>query len=146
MNSLTPHAEVRVFADAEATCLALAAAFADCCLALASRFTVALSGGSTPRRLYEILAEDYRDRLPWPRLHCFFGDDRFVPHDDATSNYRMAKEALFDHAPLPISNIHPMPTFFRDSEEGAAEYEAHSQRVLPRALAALRSDAAGDGL
>ena len=120
-------AEVRIFADPEITCAALADSFTEVarqCLAGCHRFSVALSGGQTPRRLYEILAEAYRDQLPWPKLHFFFGDDRFVPHDDPDSNYKMAKEALLDHVPVPPGNIHPMPTFFQDSEEAAADYEA----------------------
>ena len=62
-------------------------------------FAVALSGGSTPRRLYERLASPpYRDGFPWSRTHWFWGDERFVPHDDAQSNYRMVKEALLSRA------------------------------------------------
>lgn len=120
-------AEVRIFPDAEATCAALAAALAELaapCLTSGSRLCLALSGGTTPRRLYQRLAGAYHDRLPWNRLHFFFGDDRFVPHEDTTSNYRMAREALFDAAPIPQGNIHPMPTFFQDPAAGAAEYEA----------------------
>lgn len=127
METAVTTAEARIFADPEITCAALADSFNELarqCLAGCSRFTVALSGGETPRRLYQILAEAYRDTLPWSKLHFFFGDDRFVPHDDPSSNYKMAKEALLDHVPLAQGNIHPMPTFFRDSEEAAAEYEA----------------------
>jgi 6-phosphogluconolactonase len=121
------NAELRVFDNPEITCAAVANSFAEIartCLAGCGRFTVALSGGETPRRLYEIIAEAYRDSLPWGKIHVFWGDDRFVPHEDKSSNYRMAKEALLDHVPLPPSNVHPMPTFFQDPKEGAAEYEA----------------------
>ncbi len=71
------------------------------------RFAVALSGGSTPRRAYELLAgNDYRGRIDWPRVHIFFGDERMVPPDDSESNYRMANEALLSRVPIPPQNIH----------------------------------------
>jgi len=77
----------------------------------ADRFVVALSGGSTPRRLYELLARPpYRDALPWNRTHVFWGDERFVPKADARSNYRMAHEALLSRVPIPSANVHPIPT------------------------------------
>src|SRR4051794_5173337 len=67
------------------------------------RFVVALSGGSTPKRAYQLLAGM---KLPWQRMHWFWGDERFVPPDDSRSNYRMVREALFDRAPVPAANIH----------------------------------------
>ena len=71
------------------------------------RFSVALSGGSTPKRAYELLAgEDYRDKLDWSKSHIFFGDERCVPPDDAESNYRMANEAMLSRVALPARNIH----------------------------------------
>lgn len=64
-------------------------------------FTVALAGGSTPERLYRLLAsERYRDAVPWASTYVFFGDERCVPPDDRESNYRMAREALLDHVPI----------------------------------------------
>ena len=87
-------------------------------------FRVALSGGSTPRRLYELLGgPPYRDTFPWSRTHWFWGDDRFVPHDDPLSNYRMAREALLSRAPIPAGNIHPVPTEGLTAEESASAYE-----------------------
>ena len=71
------------------------------------RFSICLSGGSTPKRLYELLAAaPYRDALPWDRIHWFWGDDRFVPWDDPNSNYGMAYAALLGKAPVPPENIH----------------------------------------
>lgn len=71
------------------------------------RFTVALAGGSTPKRVYELLAsESYTEQLDWSKVHIFFGDERCVPPDDAESNYRMANEALFARVSLPPENIH----------------------------------------
>jgi 6-phosphogluconolactonase len=71
------------------------------------RFSVCLSGGSTPRALYRLLAsEPLRDMVPWQRIHWFWGDDRFVPWDDPNSNYGMARDAMLAHAPVPPENIH----------------------------------------
>ena len=71
-------------------------------------FSVALAGGSTPRRMYELLASAERSRFPWDRVHWFFGDERFVQHDDPDSNFRMVREAMFARAPVPAANIHPI--------------------------------------
>jgi 6-phosphogluconolactonase len=86
-------------------------------------FSVALSGGSTPRRLYELLAaQPYRGKFPWDRTHWFWGDERFVPHDDKRSNYRMARETLLSRAPIPTANIHPVPTEGLSAEDAASAY------------------------
>jgi 6-phosphogluconolactonase len=75
------------------------------------RVAIALSGGSTPRRLYELLAEPpFRAAMPWERVHWFWGDERFVPPDHPDSNYRMVREALLHRAPIPPENIHPIAT------------------------------------
>ncbi len=87
-------------------------------------FKIALSGGSTPKLLYECLAgTPYRDRFPWSRVHWFWGDERFVPHDDAMSNYRMVHDALFAHVPVPIANIHPIATEGLHPDKSAEQYE-----------------------
>ncbi len=71
------------------------------------RFTFALSGGGTPKPIYaRLAAADYRGRIAWEKVHIFFGDERCVPPDDARSNYRMVREAWFDHSPIPAKNIH----------------------------------------
>jgi 6-phosphogluconolactonase len=91
-------------------------------------FSVALSGGSTPRLLYEHLAGPaYRDRFPWARTHWFWGDERFVPHDDAQSNYRMVWKAMLSHAPVPAANIHPIPTAGMSPDDAASAYERELQ-------------------
>lgn len=73
-------------------------------------FALALSGGSTPKPLYEALAQPPRaGRIDWSRVHLFWGDERFVPYDDPESNYRMVKLALIDHVPIPAGNVHPVP-------------------------------------
>ena len=71
------------------------------------RFTIALSGGSTPKPVYEKLAtEGFAKRVDWPRVQIFWGDERCVPPDDPQSNYRMTREALLDHVPIPALNVH----------------------------------------
>ena len=85
---------------------------------------VALSGGSTPKRLYALLATDeFAVRMPWDRVHWCWGDERFVPYDDPSSNYRMAKEAMFDHVPVPDDHVHPVPTTGLSPAEAAVAYE-----------------------
>jgi len=90
---------------------------------------ISLSGGSTPKELYTLLAGDeFRARLPWDRMEFFWGDERFVPHDDPASNYRMAKEALFLHVPVPAEHIHPVPVN-GGPREAAAQYEALLKQI-----------------
>lgn len=93
------------------------------------RFTVALAGGSTPKALYELLANEpsFRDRAPWSQTHLFFGDERHVPPDHKDSNFRMAKEAMLDKlspTPLPAENIRRIPAENSDAYAAAAEYAA----------------------
>ena len=81
--------------------------------------SVALGGGSTPKAMYELLASDaYRERIQWPLIHFFWGDERYVPADHPDSNYRMAYDALLSRVPVPAANIHRMAT--EDSDEEAA--------------------------
>jgi 6-phosphogluconolactonase len=71
------------------------------------RFSVALCGGSTPRGLYRLLADErYRGEVPWHRVHVFWGDERCVPPDDPDSNYRLAYETLLSHVPIPLENVY----------------------------------------
>jgi 6-phosphogluconolactonase len=83
------------------------------------RCSLALSGGDTPRTFYGLLASRFRDRIPWPSVHVFWGDERYVSPDDPDSNYRMARETLLDRVPCPAANIHPMPTHFPSPEDAA---------------------------
>ena len=117
-------AKLRVLASPEA----MAEHVADWMLALAlakkGAFALCLSGGTTPRRLYERLAEPpYRERFPWRRVHWFWGDERFVPHDDASSNYRMVNQALLSRAPIQAENVHPIQTEGLSPDVSAAAYE-----------------------
>src|SRR4051794_1513681 len=89
----------------------------------AGRFSVALSGGSTPKALYQILASpQYQSQIDWPNVDVFFGDERCVPPDHAESNYRMAKEALLSKVPLPGDNVYRMRGELPDPNEAAREY------------------------
>ncbi len=91
-------------------------------LATPGRFAWCLSGGSTPKATYMLLAQEpYRNRFPWDRTHVFFGDERFVPPDHPDSNYRMAREAMLSHVPLPGAQVHPWQTD-GDPEHAALHY------------------------
>ena len=113
--------------DAEA----LAKAAADRILARIAanrgRVAICLTGGSSPRQLYQLLAtEAYRSRIPWDRVHWFIGDERFVPADDPLNNMGSARRLFLDnHAPA--SNIHPIPTDTANSQEAARRYETELQ-------------------
>jgi 6-phosphogluconolactonase len=122
-------AESRTFENTEA----LAGAAAEWLSALARAsdrdFAICLSGGSTPQRLYERLAEPaFASRFPWHHSHWFWGDERFVPHDHRDSNYRMAHEALLSRVPVPGDNIHAIPTEGLSPEQAAAAYETTLKR------------------
>ena len=102
--------ELVILPDPEAVIQAAAKrilALSSAALRTQDRYSVALSGGSTPRRLYETLAAPpFSEQIPWERVHVFWGDERCVPPDDPGSNYRMARESLLDHVPLSADNIH----------------------------------------
>lgn len=92
-------------------------------------FRIALSGGSTPKKLYELLADaQYADRIPWERVHLFFGDERMVPYADDASNLKMVTHALLNHVDIPFRNVHPMPVL-EDAEKAAALYEKQLQEI-----------------
>jgi 6-phosphogluconolactonase len=88
--------------------------------------TICLSGGSTPKALYRLLADrasPYRDRLAWEAIHFFWGDERHVPPDHPDSNFRMAREAMLDHVPVPAAHVHRIPAEEPDAERAALAYE-----------------------
>jgi 6-phosphogluconolactonase len=91
------------------------------------RFTIALSGGSTPKSLYTLLATNARIALPWDRMFFFWGDERHVPPTDPESNYRMANEAMLSKVPVPASNIFRIPT---ENPDAPAAAEAYEQTLL----------------
>lgn len=88
------------------------------------RFTIVLSGGNTPKKLYQLLASAaYKDKIDWAKLHFFWGDERFVPAADDRNNAKMAFEELLDHVPVNKKHIHIMETAGLAPEESAAAYD-----------------------
>jgi 6-phosphogluconolactonase len=117
-------AEIKILPDSVALYRAAAQEFkrlAETAIAERGRFSVALSGGSTPRNVYSLLADNYKD-LPWDRIHIFFGDERHVPPTDADSNFRMANESLLSQVPIPESNVHRIRAEL-DPNAAAEDYE-----------------------
>src|ERR1700760_2343704 len=74
-------------------------------ISMTGRFSVALSGGSSPKKLYELLASTYHDKVDWEKVHFFFGDERYVPQTDKDSNFLMAKNALFVPLMIDYANV-----------------------------------------
>jgi 6-phosphogluconolactonase len=87
------------------------------------RCSICLSGGATPKSLNEVWAREFISRMPWKQIHLFWGDERYVPHDDERSNYRMARETLLSRLSIPPGNIHPMPTDLDDPGKAAIAYD-----------------------
>lgn len=86
-----------------------------------NRCTLVLSGGSTPKPLYEALATE---NLPWAKIHIFWGDERYVPATNADSNQLMARQAWLNKIDIPAANIHPMNTTAENPEQDALQHEA----------------------
>ncbi len=124
---------IKVYPDLEALSQAAAALLveqANQAVAARGRFCVALSGGGTPRRTYELLAAPpFKEQAPWHGVHIFWGDERCVPLNDPRSNARMAKEAWLDHVPIPESQIHPLDCA-QAPAEAARQYEAHLRQFF----------------
>lgn len=125
---MSPVNSVRVFADRAAMHRAAAEEFArraEEAVGARGIFTVVLSGGSTPRGLYALLAEDpaFRERILWDKCHFFFSDERHVPPDDSRSNYRMVCLVLLSRIPAPPANVHRMATEAPDARVTADRYE-----------------------
>ena len=98
--------------------------------------TITLAGGSTPKPLYEKLAEQ---DLPWEKIHVFWGDERYVPADHPDSNQGMARRAWLDQVPLPAANIHPMLTSATNPADAAAQHEAELQAFFKISAGAFPS-------
>src|SRR5262245_40369238 len=119
---------IEIFSDPAALARHVAEWITSAAIAAKETFRVSLSGGSTPKTLYQLLASDeFRNRFPWQRVSWYFGDERFVPYDSPDSNYRMVREAMFAKAPVPSENIHPVP-FDGTPEEAAQSYERTLQQ------------------
>ncbi|HEY3639409.1 MAG TPA: 6-phosphogluconolactonase [Rhizomicrobium sp.] len=115
--------------DADALAYRVAEWFVDTVNAASGTVRASLSGGSTPKELYTLLAaEPLRSRMPWDRLEFFWGDERFVPYDDAASNFRMTNEAMLSHVPVPPEHVHPMPVDGTPAE-AALRYETLLKKI-----------------
>ncbi len=94
------------------------------------RFSVALSGGNTPKRLYEILGTpEFSKNIPWKHVFLFWSDERFVPHTSADSNYNMVKKSLLDHIDIPPRNVFAVPTS-GSPDQCARQYEASIKKFF----------------
>jgi 6-phosphogluconolactonase len=125
--------EIRVLPDTASLFQAGAKEFAsqaETAIKAQGRFAVALSGGSTPRGMFSLLAANYRDLLPWDKMFFFWSDERHVPQDSSESNYRMAHESLLSKVPVPQANIFRVPAEKPDAVQVAAEYEETVRRFF----------------
>lgn len=123
------HGRVEIATNAGALARRVAEWWTQLAVASHRRFRVALSGGSTPKHAYELLASpEFRDRVPWDRILWFWGDERFVPHNDPDSNFRMTWEAMLSRVPVPRENIFPIPAE-GDPDAAAAQYEATLKQI-----------------
>jgi 6-phosphogluconolactonase len=116
--------EIRTFPDPAALFQSAAREFvtlAKGAIEAGGRFSVALSGGSTPKNLYAMLGT--MPEIPWEKIYLFFGDERDVAPDDPESNYRMVNEALLSRAPIPRENVFRVRTELKDAQATALEYE-----------------------
>ncbi len=114
---------IDVSADFEGLAHRVAQWITDLACATPGRFAIALSGGSTPKRLYQLLAAPpLREAMPWERVHLFWGDDRFVAWDDPNSNYAMARDAMIAQVPIPAENVHGI-AFKGTAADAAGAYE-----------------------
>jgi 6-phosphogluconolactonase len=123
---MAPNDDRKIIAVADATSLAKTAAerliarIAD----NGDRVAICLTGGSSPKQLYQLLADEpYRSRIPWGRVHWFIGDERFVPANDSLNNMGMARQAFLDRCAPPV-NVHPISTDAANPDEAAHRYEA----------------------
>src|SRR3981081_1138246 len=119
----------RVIAVSDSSALAKAAADRIMARIAANgdRVAICLTGGSSPKLLYQLLAAGAdRSQIPWPRVHWFIGDERFVPAGDPLNNMGMARRAFLDLY-APAANVHPIPTDAADPEEAARRYESELQ-------------------
>ena len=117
-------------------------------IAQRGRFSIALSGGSTPKGLYERLAQQpIRSQIDWEKVHVFWGDERYVPREDPESNYRLAYETLLSQVPIPAAHIHSFPTNLADPQQAANAYTKELQAFVAEATPGavdLTSSTAGE--
>jgi len=134
--------ELRIFHDLERLSRHAANLFIERsiqAIGVRDRFLVALNGGSTPARLFQLLANEYREQVEWEKVHAFWGDERCVPPEDAASNYWQAMDLLLSQAPIPTTNIHRIRGEL-DPPTAAAEYAQVLKRFAETGLDFPRFD------
>jgi 6-phosphogluconolactonase len=146
----SPNREIKVVPDAKAVAAEAAervTAAAEHAIAERGRFSIALSGGSTPKALYALLAaEPYRSRIDWSKVHILFGDERAVPPDHKDSNFKMADEALLSKAPIPKAQVYRMKGELGDkADQAAKEYGLMLKAEFPDGLDVVLLGMGGDG-
>jgi 6-phosphogluconolactonase len=125
--------EIKKFRDLDELSIALAKDIADLINQIVKGkkyFSIALSGGNTPRKLFRLLGGTNGKSIPWNSVEIFFCDERYVPHEDKQSNYRMVKENLLDLVSIPQKNIHPIPTSYSNPNEAAQAYEKELRKYF----------------
>jgi 6-phosphogluconolactonase len=128
--------KIHILPDQQALNAAVAQAWhtmSNAAIAARGEFHVALSGGSTPKSLFQLLAStEWRDRFNWKHIHIYFGDERCVPADHPDSNYRMVREAMLDHLVIPAINVHRIVIDTQNILASAQAYEQVLQSHLPK--------------
>jgi 6-phosphogluconolactonase len=124
---------IRIFKDGEGLSRAAAEFFVEHAaqsIAERDQFLVALNGGNTPNRLFQLLATDFRENVDWRKVHVFWGDERCVPPDDPGSSYGQARRALLSHVPIPDANIYRIKGEL-DPVEASKDYSLLLQEFIP---------------
>jgi 6-phosphogluconolactonase len=110
------------------------------------RCAIALSGGHTPAKMYDLWAREYVAQTPWGQLHLFWGDERYTPQDDPLSNFRMTRENLLSRVPIPAANVHPVPTNLPTPAAAADAYESELRTYFGSAPPAFDLQLQGLGI
>jgi 6-phosphogluconolactonase len=122
--ALNDNRKIIAVADAKALAKAAAERLIARIAANGERVAICLTGGSSPKQLYQLLADEpYRSQIPWDRVHWFIGDERFVPATDSLNNMRMARQAFLNRC-APLVNIHPMANSSENPDDAALRYES----------------------
>jgi 6-phosphogluconolactonase len=150
ISSDSPKLEIKVVPDAKAVAAEAAervTTAAEHAVAERGRFSIALSGGSTPKALYALLAaEPYRSRIDWQKVHILFGDERAVPPDHKDSNFKMADEALLSKVSIPKAQVYRMKGELGDkADQAAREYGLMLKAEFPDGLDVVLLGMGGDG-
>ena len=127
-----PNTQIVTDADALAhKCLDLLVASVEQIVKEKNVFHLAISGGKSPQRFFELLGSEQKAlSLPWDKIHLFWVDERYVPHDSPYSNYKLAADTFLTKVPIPQENIHPIPTELEDFDSAAKQYEKTLRSVF----------------